>query len=242
MFNTTAPRADEKIHRDRMSEQDMTDTLTDSTTLKPFNAGARDMKLEVLVLPVSDVDRAMQFYGNLGWRLDMDFARDKIFRVVQFTPPGSQCSIIFGSGITSAKPGSAQGLCLVVSDIFATRSALAERGVEISEVFHDAGGIFFHDKGKDRVAGPAPERRSYGSYASFNDPDGNGWVFQEVTTRLPGHVDTNDAIFTSPIELAGALRRAASAYEKRKSGEGADWALWHADYIVQEQSGKQPSA
>ena len=145
-----------------------------------------DMKLEVVVVPVSDVDRAKGFYVSLGWRLDADFPGDGGFRVVQLTPPGSGCSIIFGSGVTSALPGSAEGLQLVVTDIEAARAELVERGVEVSEVFHDAGGVFHHAGTAARVQGTAPERKSYGSFASFSDPDGNDWFLQEVTTRLPG--------------------------------------------------------
>ncbi len=145
-----------------------------------------DMRLEVVVVPVSDVDRAKTFYASLGWRLDADFPGDGGFRVVQLTPPGSACSIIFGSGVTSAAPGSADGLQLVVSDIEAARTELVGLGVEVSEVFHDAGGVFHHAGTEARTTGPAPERKSYGSFASFSDPDGNGWFLQEVTTRLPG--------------------------------------------------------
>lgn len=145
-----------------------------------------DMKLEVVVLPVSDVDRAKAFYVDLGWRLDADFSGDAGFRVVQLTPPGSACSIIFGSGLTSAVPGSTDGLQLVVNDIATAREELSARGVRVSEVFHDAGGVFHHAGLESRVAGPAPEGKSYGSFASFSDPDGNGWYIQEVTTRLPG--------------------------------------------------------
>jgi catechol 2,3-dioxygenase-like lactoylglutathione lyase family enzyme len=145
-----------------------------------------DMKLEVVVLPVSDVDRAEDFYKMLGWRLDADFVADADFRVVQLTPPGSQASIIFGTGITSAEPGSAQGLHLVVTDVEAARTEIAEHGVKVSEVFHDAGGVFHHAGTAGRVPGPDPEHNSYASFASFSDPDGNGWVLQEITTRLPG--------------------------------------------------------
>jgi catechol 2,3-dioxygenase-like lactoylglutathione lyase family enzyme len=145
-----------------------------------------DMKLEVVVVPVSDVDRAKDFYKTLGWRLDADFVAGEDFRVVQLTPPGSPCSVIFGTGVTSAAPGSAQGLHLVVTDIDAARAELAGRGVEMSEVFHDAGGVFHHAGTAGRVAGPAADHQSYGSFASFSDPDGNGWLLQEITTRLPG--------------------------------------------------------
>ncbi len=145
-----------------------------------------DMKLEVVVIPVTDVDRAMQFYQRLGWRLDADFATGPQFRVVQLTPPGSPCSIIFGTGVSTAAPGSAEGLHLVVADIEKARAELAERGAPVSEVFHDAGGVFHHAGTEQRVPGRDPENRSYSSYASFTDPDGNGWVLQEITTRLPG--------------------------------------------------------
>jgi catechol 2,3-dioxygenase-like lactoylglutathione lyase family enzyme len=144
------------------------------------------MKLEVMVVPVADVDRAKNFYNALGWREDADFAAGADFRVVQLTPPGSGCSVIFGTGVTSAAPGSAQGLHLVVTDIEAARAELADGGAEVSEVFHDAGGVFHHAGTGGRVAGPAPDHQSYGSFASFSDPDGNGWLLQEITTRLPG--------------------------------------------------------
>ena len=149
-------------------------------------AAVVDMKLEVVVLPVADVDRAKDFYKALGWRLDADFATGDDFRVVQLTPPGSACSIIFGTGITSAAPGSADGLQLTVADLEAARTELAERGAEVSEAFHDAGGVFHHAGTAGRVPGPAPDHQSYGSFASFSDPDGNGWLLQEITTRLPG--------------------------------------------------------
>jgi catechol 2,3-dioxygenase-like lactoylglutathione lyase family enzyme len=145
-----------------------------------------DLRLEVVVLPVSDVDQAKDFYVGLGWRLDADFPGKAGFRVVQLTPPGSPCSIIFGSGLTSAIPGSADGMQLVVEDIVAAREELASNGAHVSEVFHDAGGVFHHAGLESRVAGPAPEGKSYGSFASFSDPDGNTWFLQQVTTRLPG--------------------------------------------------------
>jgi catechol 2,3-dioxygenase-like lactoylglutathione lyase family enzyme len=145
-----------------------------------------DMRLEVVVIPVSDTDKAKDFYQALGWRLDADFAAGDDFRVVQVTPPGSPCSVIFGTGVSSASPGSADGLQLVVDDIEAARDELAARGVAVSEVFHDAGGVFHHAGSQRRVTGPAPDHRSYGSFISFRDPDGNGWFVQEVTTRLPG--------------------------------------------------------
>ncbi|MGO4123065.1 VOC family protein [Inquilinus sp. YAF38] len=208
--------------------------------VEPARAQAIDTKLEVIVIPVSDVERAKGFYSGLGWRLDGDFATDGGFRVMQFTPPGSPCSIIFGTGVTSAAPGSAQGLHLIVSDVEAARAEFASRGVEVSEVFHDAGGIFHHADQDGRVPGPDPRRRSYASFASFSDPDGNGWVFQEITARLPGRVD-GDTMFTSSADLAAALRRAAAAHgehEKRTGGQhDANWPDWYAEYIIREQAG-----
>ena len=145
-----------------------------------------EMKFEVVVVPVSDADRAKQFYESLGWRLDADFPVGDDFRVVQLTPPGSQCSIIFGDGVSSAEPGSAEGLHLIVFDICAARDELSDRGVDVSEVFHDADGVFHHAGTEARVAGHAAKHADYGSFASFSDPDGNGWVLQEVKTRAPG--------------------------------------------------------
>lgn len=147
---------------------------------------SQDMKLEVVVIPVADVDRSKDFYKTLGWRLDADFPGENGFRVVQFTPPGSEASIIFGKGVSLAKPGSVQGLYLIVYDIETARAELVERGVEVSEVFHDIGGIFHHAGTEGRVPGPDPKRGDYASYASFSDPDGNGWILQEVKVRLPG--------------------------------------------------------
>ena len=186
------------------------------------------MKLEIVVIPVSDVDRAKRFYGGLGWRLDADFAVGDDFRVIQFTPPGSGCSVIFGKNVTAAAPGSAKGLYLIVSDIEAARAELIGRGVEVSEVFHGAGGVYAGADepylfGRIRVSGPDPEHRSYRSFASFSDPDGNGWLFQEITARLPGRVDTDGTTFASATELAAALRRAAAAHgehEKRTGQRG----------------------
>jgi catechol 2,3-dioxygenase-like lactoylglutathione lyase family enzyme len=145
-----------------------------------------EMKLEVVVVPVSDVDRAKSFYTSLGWRLDADFATGDDFRVVQLTPPGSECSIIIGKGITSAAPGSIQDLQLTVFDIEEARAALVDCGVDVSEAFHDAGGVFHHAGTEGRVPGPDPQRADYGSFASFSDPDGNGWLIQEIKVRLPG--------------------------------------------------------
>jgi catechol 2,3-dioxygenase-like lactoylglutathione lyase family enzyme len=156
-----------------------------------------DMKLEVVVLPVADVDRAKDFYRRLGWREDADFATDPGFRVVQLTPPGSPCSVIFGTGVTAAAPGSAEGPQLVVDDIDAARAELAGRGATVSEVFHDAGGVFHHAGSAGRAGGPAADRSSYGSFVSFSDPDGNIWYVQEVTTRLPGRVTVGPAADSS---------------------------------------------
>ena len=217
------------------------------TAIETPKARTVDMKFEIVVIPVSDVDRAKRFYGGLGWRLDADFAAGDDFRVIQFTPPGSGCSVIFGKNVTSAATGSAQGLYLIVSDIKAARDELLGRGVEVSEVFHGAGDVYVGTDepylfGRLRVGGLDPEHRSYRSFASFKDPDGNGWLFQEVTARLPGRVDANDTTFTSSTELATALRRAAAAHgehEKRTGQHDADWPDWYADYIVREQAGKE---
>ena len=219
---------------------------TRTTASETATARGVDMKFEIVVIPVSDVDRAKRFYGGLGWRLDADFAAGDDFRVIQFTPPGSGCSVIFGKNVTAAAPGSAQGLYLIVSDIKAARDELLGRGVEISEVFHGAGDVYVGTDdpylfGRVRVSGPDSEHRSYRSFASFKDPDGNGWLFQEVTARLPGRVDASDTTFTSSTELAAALRRAAAAHgehEKRTGGHDANWPDWYADYIVREQAGK----
>ena len=194
-----------------------------------------DMKLEVIVIPVADVDRAKDFYNSLGWRLDGDFAVGKEYRNVQFTPPGSSCSIHFGIGVTAAAPGSTQGLYLVVSDIEAARAGLVARGVEVSEVVHREG------PGPARLSGPDPKRRSYASFASFKDPDGNRWLLQEVTVRLPGRVDPEEMKFTSPPELAAALRRAAAAHgqhERRMGQRDAQWPDWYAAYMVAEHACK----
>ncbi len=196
-----------------------------------------DMKLEVVVLPVSDVDRAKQFYQGLGWRLDADFSSGPDFRVVQMDPPGSACSVIFGSGLTTAAPGSADGLQLITNDIEAARAELASHGAPVSEVFHDAGGVFHHAGTAGRVAGPAPDHKSYGSWVSFTDPDGNYWYVQEITTRLPGRSTSALAAFDSVAGLAQALRRAAAAHGKHEEEIGhadPDWPDWYAQYMVDE--------
>jgi catechol 2,3-dioxygenase-like lactoylglutathione lyase family enzyme len=211
-------------------EAGMNDTQPRNETAgEPTAARRLDMKLEIVIVPVSDVERAKRFYGELGWRLDADFDSGEDFRVIQFTPPGS-----------------AQGLYLIVSDIQAARGELLRRGVEISEVFHDAAGVYAGPDepylfGRRRIGGLDPEHRSYRSFASFNDPDGNGWLFQEITARLPGRVE-GDTTFTSPTELASALRRAGAAHgehEKRAGGQhDENWPDWYADYIVREQAGE----
>jgi catechol 2,3-dioxygenase-like lactoylglutathione lyase family enzyme len=201
-------------------------------------AGELDMKLEVVAIPVSDVDRAKEFYGGLGWRLDADFSGDG-GRVVQFTPPGSGCSVQFGTKITSATPGSAQNLFLVVSDIHAAREELVRRGVEVSEVFHYRG--LNHVDSDARLSGSAPDRGSYGSFVSFSDPDRNGWLVQEITTRLPGRIDPAASTFGSASDLAGALRRAEGAHgehERRTGQRDANWPEWYAAYIVAERTGE----
>jgi catechol 2,3-dioxygenase-like lactoylglutathione lyase family enzyme len=208
-----------------------------------------DMKLEIVVIPVSDVDRAKEFYERLGWRLDADFDNGKDFRVIQFTPPGSGCSVIFGKSVTASAPGSAQGLYLIVCDIEAAREELLGRGIEISEVFHDAGGVYAGTDepylfGKLRARGPDPEHRSYRSFASFHDPDGNGWLFQEITTRLPGRIDSTTTTFASANDLASAFRRAEAAHgehEKNVLGGQRDenWPEWYAAYMVAEQAGTE---
>ena len=192
-----------------------------------------DLKIEVIVLPVSDVDRAKEFYKRVGFREDVDYVGAEGFRVVHFTPPGSAAAIIIGDGVTDAAPGSAQGIHLVVDDIVAAREELVARGVEVSEVFHDAGGVFHHAGTRDRVADPHPERQSYSSFLSFEDPDGNGFVLQEVTVRQPGR--TSHVVYGSVAEVEQALRDAAVAHgrhEKEIGHEDQDWPAWYAGYMA----------
>ena len=201
--------------------------------------GKVDMKLEVITIPVSDVDRAKEFYGGLGWRLDADFSKGDD-RVVQFTPPGSQCSVHFGRNLTSVAPGSAQSLWLIVSDIQAARDELVGRGIEVSEVFHYAG--LNRVDSQARLSGPAQDRRSYGSFVSFSDPDGNSWLLQEITTRLPGRIDASETAFGSASDLASAFRRAEAAHgqhEKRTGQRDENWPDWYAAYMVTEQAGTE---
>ncbi|HEY1444606.1 MAG TPA: VOC family protein [Acidimicrobiales bacterium] len=208
------------------------------------NGEPADLKLEVVVIPVADADRSKAFYSGLGWRLDADFSFDNGFRVVQFTPPGSQCSVQFGSHITGAPPGSAHGLYLIVSDIRAGRDELLKRGAKVSEVFHPGapGAQLDPERVADRVDGPDPDHTSYSSFAAFEDPDGNSWLLQEITNRLPGRLDPNVTAFNSAGDLAAALRRAASAHgehEKRIGKADPDWPDWYAEYMVREQSGQE---
>jgi len=199
-----------------------------------------DMKLEVVVIPVADVDRAAKFYERLGWRKDADFV-DGRSRRLQFTPPGSQCSIIFGTNLTPSPPGTAQFLHLVVSDIQAARDELVKNGVDASGVFHDAAGGFNRFDPAARASGPDPKRRSYASFVTFKDPDGNLWLLQEITARLPGRIDSGTTTYTSVSDLADAMRRASRAHgehEKRIGAADANWPDWYASYMVAEQSGK----
>lgn len=206
-----------------------------------------DMKFEVVVIPVLDVNRAKEFYTRLGWRLDADFSAGDDWSGVQFTPPGSSCSVIFGKNITSAAPGSAQGMYLIVSDIEAARNELLRRGVEVSEVFHGGGNVYTGPDepylfGRVRVGGPDPGHGSYRSFASFRDPDGNGWLLQEITTRLPGRIASSTTNFASTNDLASALRRAETAHgehEKRIGERDNNWPAWYAAYMTAEQSGKE---
>jgi catechol 2,3-dioxygenase-like lactoylglutathione lyase family enzyme len=218
-----------------------TETRTDLPT-HSAPSDRTDMKLEAVVIPVSDVDRAKDFYAGLGWRLDADFPFENGFRVIQLTPPGSGCSVQFGTKMTAAVPGSADGLYLIVSDIEAARDELLARGADVSEVFHQGtpGAQFEPEGTSGRVSGPAPEHASYGSFATFRDPDGNGWLLQEVTTRLPGRIDVAETAFASAADLASAMRRASVAHgehERRIGATDANWPDWYATYMAAEQAG-----
>jgi len=221
----------------------MSTTAIRSQDTPPYTrVGKVDMKLEVVVIPVSDVGRAADFYRKLGWRVDADIAKgDK--RILQFTPPGSPCSIIFGTGVTPSAPGAARFLHLVVSDIVAAHNELIRNGVDASEVYHDAAGGYNRFDPGARATGPDPQRRSYASFVTFSDPDGNSWVLQEITTRFPGRIDSNTTTFASASDLAGALRRAAAAHgehEKRAGKADTNWPEWYAAYLVAEQAGDKP--
>jgi catechol 2,3-dioxygenase-like lactoylglutathione lyase family enzyme len=237
------PKDANKIKETAMS----TKPVRSSDVTRDAKAAPVDLKFEIVVIPVSDVDRAKDFYARLGWRLDADYDSGKDFRVIQFTPPGSGCSIIFGKNVTPAAPGTSKGMYLIVSDLEAARKELLGRGVDVSDVFHAAAGAF---TGKDepylfgsiRVGGPDPEHRSYRSFASFSDPDGNGWLLQEITTRLPGRIDPATTTFASASDLASAFRRAAAAHgehEKRIGAADPNWPDWYAAYMVAEQAGTE---
>ena len=223
-----------------------TQSMQKSEAIAGASASTIDLKFEIVVISVFDVDRAKEFYAKLGWRLDIDAGNDKDYRIVQFTPPGSSCSIIFGKNVTAAAPGSVQGLYLIVSSIEAACKELRNLGVEISEAFHGDIGVYDGTDepflfGRRRVSGPDPDHTSYRSYASFHDPDGNGWLLQEITTRLPGHMDPTTTAFASINDLAGALRRAEAAhgkFEERTGQADKNWPIWYAEYMVSEQSGE----
>jgi catechol 2,3-dioxygenase-like lactoylglutathione lyase family enzyme len=197
-----------------------------------------DMKFEVVVIPVADVDRSKEFYTKLAWRLDADFPFTNGFRIVQFTPPGSGCSVQFGTKITTASPGSAQGLYLIVSDVEAARKDLVARGIEVSEVFHTGTpGAQFQSDGTGRISGPAPEHATYNSFATFRDPDGNGWLFQEITTRLPGR-----GLGTLDVATLAALLQEAEKHhgEYEPTAPKHNWWDWYAAYMVARQDGRTP--
>ena len=216
-----------------------TEVGTDDAT-SDVSAGQVDMKLEVVVVPVSDVDRAADFYARrLGWRVDVDIANGDS-RVLHLTPPGSACSVMFGTGLTPSAPGTAQFLHLIVSDIEAAHQQLVANGVDATEVFHDPTGHYNRFDPAVRASGPDPQRRTYASYVAFSDPDGNGWVLQEVTARLPGRIDSAETTFASETDLADAMRRAGAAHgehEKRTGEHDADWPEWYAKYMAAEQAG-----
>lgn len=200
-----------------------------------------DTKLEVIVLPVGDVDRSVLFYKGLGWRLDADFTADDL-RVVQVTPPGSPASVIFGTNLTTARPGSSDGMMLVATDIEAARAELIGRGADVSEIFHDAGGVFHHGGTVKRVPDTAETRSSYASFASFEDPDGNTWYLQQITTRGAGRIDATETTFSSTSDLEAALRRASAAHGEHEARIGEadpNWPEWYADYMVREQHGTE---
>jgi catechol 2,3-dioxygenase-like lactoylglutathione lyase family enzyme len=224
-----------------------TNDAATGTAASKAKAAPVDMKFEIVVIPVSDAGRAKDFYAKLGWRLDADYAHADDFRVIQFTPPGSGCSLIFGKNVTAATPGSAQGLYLIVSNIEEARNELLARGVEVSEIFHGANDAYAGSDepyifGRIRVSGPDPAHGSYRSFASFNDPDGNGWLLQEITARIPGRIDAAATTFANASDLANAMRRAEAAHgehEKRIGAADRNWPEWYAAYMVAEQSGAE---
>jgi catechol 2,3-dioxygenase-like lactoylglutathione lyase family enzyme len=234
------------IEAEGIGEKNMADLKDEVRSNGATSRPGVDMKLEIVVIPVSDASRAKEFYAGLGWRLDADYDNGNDYRVIQFTPPGSGCSVIFGKNVTAAAPGSVQGLYMIVSDIAAARAELLGRGVKIGEVFHDANGIYAGPDepylfGRLRVSGRDPEHRSYRSFASFKDPDGNGWLLQEITARLPGRIDAAATSFASANDLAAAFRRAEAAHgehEKRTGQRDENWPDWYAAYMVAQQSGE----
>ncbi len=208
-------------------------------------SGRADLRLEVVVIPVGDADRSKAFYAGLGWRLDADLSFDNGVRIVQFTPPGSDCSIQFGVQLTPAAPGTAHALYLVVDDIEVARAELAARGASVSAAFHAGtpGAQFQKNDTSGRVEGPAPDRKTYSTFATFEDPDGNSWLLQEVTKRLPGRIDAGVTSYGSVSELADAMRRAEAAHgehEKRIGAADPDWPDWYADFMAREQAGLEP--
>jgi catechol 2,3-dioxygenase-like lactoylglutathione lyase family enzyme len=244
----TRMRRDRRAHKIKLPErtQKVAVSSTDARTQQAANgtpAGDADLKLEVVVIPVSDVERAKEFYGRLGWRLDADFAFDNGFRIVQYTPPGSPCSIQFGTNMTQAAPGTAQDMYLVVADVEAARAELAVSGAQVSEVFHPAAfGDQFRADPSGHAGGPAPDRQSYGSFDTFTDPDGNVWLLQEITARLPGRIDADETPFATVADLAGAMRRAEAAHgehEKRTGVRDENWPEWYASYMAAERGGTE---
>ena len=221
----------------------MTDTSAHSEAVAETpKARGIDMKFEIAVIPVSDVDRAKAFYASLGWRLDADFTADDDYRVIQFTPPGSGCSVIFGKNVTAAAPGSARGLYLIVSDVEAARNELLARGVKVSEVFHYAGGPFNNAVQNPRVGGRDPQGRSYFSFASFEDPDGNGWLLQEIQTRLPGREWQSTQVRTMDVRALAELLRETSEHHDNfeKTHAKHHWWDWYAPYLSARQNGSSP--
>ena len=222
-----------------------TTAIPSSAATSTAKSGKVDLKLEVVTIPVADVDRAKAFYEGLGWRLDADFPFDNGFRVVQVTPPGSPASVQFGTEITTAEPGSAQGLYLIVSDIEAARADLAARGADVSEVFHTAapGAQFEPGDPGGRVSGAADGHATYSSFATFADPDGNRWLLQEVTARLPGRIDSGVTTYATTADLAAAMRRAEAAHGEHEARTGVrdeEWPIWYAAFMASEQSGAEP--
>ena len=210
-----------------------TTELNTATATQVPETRSSNMKLEVVILPVSDAERTKQFFASLGWREDADFVFTEDFRVLQFTPPGSEASLIFGTGVTTAVPGSVGSLLLAVDDVEAARAELIERGVDVSEIFH---GVAFSADGERRVPGPDPERKSYSSFATFSDPDGNEFLLQEVTSRLPGRVDETPVATLAELLLETGLHH--DRFEK--AAPAHDWWDWYAPYLSARQQGSTP--